>query len=103
MDKQAFINAIEAIEDQIEIDRQMHKAFEIILPDTYVGSIKNVLYDAMIDLLVSMTNDKDGWIKYYLWDLDCGNENHRLKVYDKNENEIPLRNAEDLWSLIYGM
>ena len=39
------------------------------------------------------------WIEYYCFELDFGKENYRLKVYDKDKNEIPLATAEDLYNI----
>jgi len=40
------------------------------------------------------------WIEYYCFELDFGKENYRLKVYDKDKNEIPLATAEDLYNIL---
>jgi hypothetical protein len=65
-----------------------------------VTNFRNVIYNALIDILEDVTNDNAGWIEYFLWELDFGKENWRLKIYDKDKKEIPLSSIDDLWNLL---
>lgn len=59
-----------------------------------VNALIEVLQDAMKDDIVV------SWTEYYCFELDFGKENYRLKVYDKDKNEIPLATAEDLYNIL---
>ena len=100
LSKEQFIFAIEKLEEQTKIDEKNYEAFKTLLPNSEITEQENVLYYAIIGLLESLMDDKDSWIKYYLWDLNFGDENYRLKVYGTDKKEIPLRSAEDLWNLL---
>lgn len=39
------------------------------------------------------------WIEYYLWELNFGQENYRLKV-TSNGNEIKMSNASELYDFL---
>ena len=40
------------------------------------------------------------WIEYFLWELNFGEENYRLKVYDENKKEIPMSTAAELYDFL---
>lgn len=102
INKEQFFLAMKGIETQLEIDARNHEAFSVILSDGFVSDPKNVLYDTIIQLLVELTNDTKGkWIEYFIYELDFGRENWRLKAYDKKDNEIPLSTTEDLWRILH--
>ena len=99
--KKQFIHIMKDIETQLKIDNKNHEAFSIILSNDFVSNSENILYNTIIKFLMELTNDmQTKWIEYFLYELDFGKENKRLKVYDKNENEIPLSTIEDLWNIL---
>jgi hypothetical protein len=98
--KEQFTKSMEAIKEQVDIDIKNHDALEVLLPSDFVTNFRNVLYNALIDILEEVTNDNGGWIEYFLWELDFGKENWRLKVYSKDKKEIPLSSIDDLWNLL---
>ena len=59
---------------------------------------KDIIIDIIVDAMNDSTNE---WIYYYIYELDWGEENDKLKVYDKDGvTEIPLRTLEDLWNVL---
>ena len=46
------------------------------------------------------TKYNQSWIEYFCWDLNFGEENYRLKVYDKNQKEIPMSTPDELWEFL---
>ncbi len=105
MNKELFIKAIDAIENQVRYDISVSKKISEVYPDAFqanliynnssiVNALIEVLQDAMKDDIVV------SWIEYYCFELDFGKENYRLKVYDKDKNEIPLATAEDLYNIL---
>ena len=98
--KQLFIEVMKDIEKQLVIDTKNHEAFSTLLENDYVSNLKNILYGTLLKLLTDLTNDIDAWIEHFIYELDFGKENWRLKVYDKDNNEIPLGTIEDLWNIL---
>ena len=99
--KEQFVKAMKSIDEQIKIDLKNNEAFSMLLEDDNVTNTKNVLYDSLVDLLKHLTDDNENrWIEHFLYELDFGKENWRLKVYDKDESEIPLATIDDLWAIL---
>lgn len=58
------------------------------------------LISEVIELLGKAVDDKDGWISYYVFDLDFGKQSDFLQVKDSDGNVIPLKTTKDLWNII---
>ena len=57
--------------------------------------------DLVVKILEKTFKDEDiGWIEYYLYELDFGEEWCEGKVTDKNGNDIPLKTAENLYDIL---
>ena len=99
--KEDFVKAMGSIKKQTEIDDKNSDAFSIILPEDFITRTENVLYDEVIGIWEKLTNDTSKWIEYFIYELNFGKENHRLKVYEKDGvTEIPLANINDLWTIL---
>jgi len=58
------------------------------------------LMTTVVDLLELATNDtENGWISYWLYELDCGKDYKEGCVTKDGEN-IPLKTSQDLWNLL---
>lgn len=58
------------------------------------------LVSAIVSVLEAATGDSEnGWISYWLFELNCGDDYHD-GVVTKNEENIPLRTIGDLWNLL---
>lgn len=58
------------------------------------------LIDTSIKLLAKLANDKNEWLEYWFFELECGKKSSYLTVEDGNGNNIPLTTIEDLWKII---
>lgn len=62
-------------------------------------SQNEIIQNGMITLLEELVNDRGGWIKHFMWELDFGKEAYRLKVYH-NDKEYTLSDAGKLYDFI---
>jgi hypothetical protein len=105
MDKQLFIESIEAIQQQCEFDIEVSKNLGKAFPDAFDANLlpnNHFLQNALIKILQTEMNDLENvecgasWIEYFCWELNFGQENYRLKVYT-NGKEVPMSNADELY------
>ena len=54
----------------------------------------------VISLLEILTNDKNEWISYWIYELDCGKKYKEGCVVDANKKNIPLKTIKDLWNIL---
>ena len=108
MEKELFIKSIKAIESQLEIDRDVAKNLSKAFPCAFEANLiprNDVIGNALIEILQVQMNDNSlckygqSWIEYFLWELDFGKENYRLKVTE-NGKEIPMSNASELYDFL---
>lgn len=101
MTKKIFIKTIKDLKKQIDIERKNAERLEKVYPNAFSADFlpTNILYGTITDLLVAEFDDKSKWIEHYLWELDFGQENYRLKVYD-GKKEIPMETPEDLYNIL---
>lgn len=99
MTEENFISLIDALKKQKEYDETCSRKLKDVFGE-YVSYNNDYLVDSIIDFLVQELNDKSEWITYYIFELDFGELNYRLKVHE-NGKEIPLKTAEDLWNILH--
>jgi hypothetical protein len=102
MEKKVFVETIKAIRKQIELDNKVSTCLGKVFPDVFAPLLpdNHFLQDALIKLLEIEMNDlTDSWIKYFLWELDFGKENYRLKV-TQDGKEIKKGSAGELYELL---
>ena len=103
--KQTFVNAINAIDKlhkkNIQFAENLSKCFPNANSANFIDDTDFVT-NALIAVLQELFNDKNSnsWIEYFLFELDFGRENWRLKAYDSNGKEIPLSTPEQLFDFI---
>lgn len=105
MTKELFIKSIEAIENQYMHDDAFASNMEKCFPEAFIGNLlpdNHYLSTALLEILkVEMNENYDySLIEYFINELDFGKNNYRLKVWDKDNKEIPMRNSEDLWNIL---
>jgi len=83
---------LEKIEDAFEFEYKLSELFEadIFIHDSVV--------DALIELLVKVFHDEDGWIHYYMFETDFGREPR--KITTDEGTTIQLGNVHDLYNLL---
>jgi hypothetical protein len=100
--KKLFIETINTIQKQIEYDRKCGEAFEVILPNDFItGYDNNLLISQLIKILEIATNDseRDGWIGYFIWELEFGKQ-YKDGCVTFEEKNIKLKTPSDLWDLL---
>ena len=109
MNKELFIEAIAAIQQQCEYDIEVSKNLGKAFPEAFEANLlpkNHFLQNALLHVLQVEMNDLQlcehgqSWIEYFLWELNFGEENYRLKVYDENKKEIPMSNAAELYDFL---
>ena len=105
MEKQTFIDCVNALEKQTRQDIANSKLLAKVFKDSYSANLlpdNHHLTNILIRILQEEFKDKTAhsWIGYYCYELDFGCENWRLKAHDENKKEIPLSNAEQLYNLL---
>lgn len=103
--KELFIETIEAIEKQYKKDIEISKHLGRAFPNAFTANLlpdNELVTNALLKLLKNQFKDDSDWIQYFIYELDFGQENWRLKAYDGDHNEIPLKTAEDLYNLLRG-
>ena len=103
MDKQLFVETIDAVEKQVKLDVAVSNHLGKAFPDAFTATLmprNEILQNALIKILKIEMNDlEDSWIEYFCWELDFGKNNHRLTV-TSNKKEIPLSNASELYDFL---
>lgn len=105
MEKQTFIDCINALEKQTRQDIANSELLAKVFKDSHSANLlpdNHYLTNILIRILQEEFKDKTAhsWIEYYCYELDFGRENWRLKAYDKNKKEIPLSDPEQLYNLL---
>lgn len=75
----------------IAYNRDTGDACELMLP---------MMVDNVIDLLTIATRDDDGWISYWLFDLECGKAYKDGMITHADGSIIKLQTISDLWALL---
>lgn len=108
MNKELFVEAIGAIQKQIELDIEVSKHLGKAFPDAFEANLlpkNHFLQNALIHILQAEMNDLElsengqSWIEYFMFELNFGEENYRLKV-TKNGKEIKMSNAGELYDFL---
>jgi hypothetical protein len=96
--KENFIKYMNELKELSDTYETINKAAEKI----EMFSIWNIEGENLIlDILEEVFNDKkDSWIGYFVYDLDFGRKWHEGCITDKNDIDIPLRNAEELYDFL---
>lgn len=103
LSKENFVNAINALKEQDEINEQFAHSMGKIFPNAFEADLlppNTTVVAGLEKLLKVLMNDEYDWIQYFIYELDFGKENHRLKVYEKDGTEIPLETPENLYNLL---
>lgn len=89
MNKKLFVETIEAIKEQQKYDNDVSLSLLKIFPNCFQA---NLLYDnsrivkQIINILEVVMNDKNEWIKYFIYDLDFGKDYRDGCVIIDDEN-----------------
>jgi hypothetical protein len=101
--KKLFIETIEALKTQRDIDNKCSDAFKVILPNDHTSCYNNhTIIDQLIKLLAICVNDakedySEGLIYYFVYELNFGKQERAVTYKNKL---YYLRTAKKLWDLI---
>ena len=94
--KNNFINYLAKLEKTNKIYDAINEAGkELDMFEIYDCEYSTVI----IDILQEVFNDESEWITYFIYDLDFGEKWRKGCVTDNGE-DVPLRNAGDLYDLL---
>ena len=109
MTKELFTKSILAIQCQNKHDIVVAEKLGEVFPNAFKANLlpdNHWLQNSLIENLQIAMNDefdteyKQSWIEYFCWELNFGEDNYRLKVYDKNKKEIPMSTPDELWEFL---
>jgi hypothetical protein len=89
-----YINSLKETSDRLD------KLSEATDCDIFID-LTGPMFDLIVDLLEKYFGDNDGWISYWLFDLDFGKQ-YRPGSIKFKDAEVPLKTIEDLYNIIYG-
>jgi hypothetical protein len=104
MSRQLFIDTIEIIKEQYDIDSKCHEAGQVIFPDSFVGFYDNsrtnnqlcwLLQIAMCDI-----DKQNSWIQYFINDLEFGKAYKPGCCEWEDGRNIDLSNAGKLYDFL---
>lgn len=100
MNKEIFIKILNDIKEQFDYDAKSHKAFSTILKNDYVSNYDySLILKNLIFLLEKEMCDENGWIEYYIFDLECG-EKYFDGCVKEFGNNITIKTPEDLYNFL---
>ncbi|MDY3524917.1 hypothetical protein JSO63_02750 [Riemerella anatipestifer] len=100
MQKQTFIEAIEAIEEQYEYDKKVARDLNKIFPNAYENDLMPINYylsDMLLKILKEEMNDSEDYIEWFCWETDFGNKPLCILHEDK---EMYLKTPEELYDFL---
>lgn len=109
MNKEIFIEAIESIQKQFQLDIEVSKHLGKAFPDAFEANLlpkNHFLQNALIHVLQVEMNDLQlceygqSWIEWFCFETDFGNESYRLQAFDENKQPIKMDNAGDLYDFL---
>ena len=96
--KELFVESLNKLKEQRDIDRKCSDAFATLLPDDYVTGYNNgKLYDQLIKLL-EINTDGDRWVGYFVWECDFGDSPMEVTIDGKS---FKLDTVDKLWSILH--
>ena len=97
--KQNFIKYINQIKELRDIEDAINSAGKTLEFSINFGIYEQLVVDILEDAFDAYSS-YGSWISYYLYDLNFGIDWHEDCITDKDGNDIPLRDAGELWDLL---
>ena len=98
MSKESFCKVMDDYKTMFNFTDEMNELFDKYKLD---GNIyPPMCTETVIDLLEFIFNDKEQWIRHWIWALDFGNDYEEGDVKSPNGNIISLETTEDLYNLL---
>lgn len=98
MNKESFCKVMDDYKSMFNFTDEMNELFDKYKMD---GNIyPPMCTETVIDLLEFIFNDKNQWIKYWIWELGFGADYEDGDVKDPDGSIIPLKTMENLYDLL---
>jgi hypothetical protein len=99
MNKQEFKKIVKELVAIKKDEGLLCDAFKKFEPD--LNYISFGRYETLIvDTLKLAMEDKNDWISYWIYDLECGKKAKNKSVTDKQGKNIPIKTISNLWEII---
>lgn len=95
-----FVNAINTLKQQDEIDDSFHTHMGLAFPDSYAPIYKNVLWELSIQLLELAMNDDGEWISWWVFETEFGKRKDFVEHVYVDEKQYCLYTAGDLYDFL---
>lgn len=109
MEKQTFIDCINALEKQTRQDIANYELLAKVFKDSHSANLlpdNHFVSNALMKVLQDEMNDNQvckygqSWIEWFCFETDFGNESYRLQAFDENKQPIKMDNAGDLYDFL---
>lgn len=106
MNKELFIETIEKIKEQHLHDVKCSNLIGQVFSNGFQANLmyeNHLLMNQVLKILQVQMNDENAhhsWIEYFLWELDFGKKNNKLKAYRQDKTEIDLSDAGKLYDYL---
>lgn len=103
MERELFIDAINAIEQQIRYDIEFSNKLGEAFPNAHTANLlpdNHFICNALIKVLREVMNDNENWIEWFCFETDFGKKSYRLQAFDEFKKLIKLDNAADLYDFL---
>ena len=101
MSKDEFIEYIDNIEYQFEIDDKYITDLGHVFPNAFTANMmydNHYILDSLIKLLAETLKDENGWIDWYIYETHFGKDTNVVK--NENESETIIDSPSKLYDLI---
>ena len=97
--KENFIKYINKLKELRSIEDAINEVGKTLEFSINFGAYEQLIIDILTDAFDD-DSSYGSWISYYLYDLNFGIDWHEGCITDKDGNDIPLRDAGELWDLL---
>ena len=101
MTKEQFIKYMGIIHKRYDTLEMLYYDLEKLTGVVCDRIINDTSIEPMVDMLAEWVGDTDGWLRWYVFEKEWGN-NYNLYVTDDDGNVLPSATYEDIWELIKG-
>ena len=98
MSKGSFCKVMDSYKSMWNFTDEMNELFDKYKCDGEV--FPPMCTETVIDLLEFIFNDKNQWIKYWIFELDFGKNYEDGDAKDADGSNIPLKTVEDLYDFL---
>jgi hypothetical protein len=99
MNKQEFTKTIQTLLALKRDESLLHMALKSFDPD-FGGFSLSRYEELLVHTLRIAVDDKNDWIGYWIYELDCGKLAKKGSVKSKQGKNIPIKTISNLWEII---